>query len=253
MEADEAVWKGMKGITKGIKAGASGAMKAAEKTSMAVMEGRDKINELQYASANNAQKNKEKTAHVDSDARAAIKARAAAAQAAKPEIEDLKADQTGDSFLGDLAAKAKSATAAVGSTTAAVAAKTKETAGKTVEVGKATGGKVLQATGLDDSAAARARAAGGGQEMKFDEDGNPIIPDAPAKGLVGTAGGLVGGVVGSAGGLVGSVVGTTIEVGQRTGEGLKGVVAGDDKEAARERAAVCLSLRPLSSHPAQSD
>ena len=47
MEAEEVAWKGMKGIGKGLKAGASGALKVAEKTSMAVLETNDKINELQ--------------------------------------------------------------------------------------------------------------------------------------------------------------------------------------------------------------
>eukprot|EP01043_Picozoa_sp_COSAG02_P072824 COSAG02_NODE_13898_length_1333_cov_1.216370_1_plen_245_part_10 len=217
---------------KGVKAGASGALKVAEKTSMAVLETNDKLNEMQYSGASGPKK----TTHVDGDARAAMKARAAAAQAAKAEtIEDLSPDQSGDGFLGDLKAKAKSATATVTSTTAAVATKTKDT---TVEVGKATSSTVLKMTGVDDSSAARERAAGGGQEIKFDEDGNPIIPDGPSKGVVGgvvgTAGGLVGGVVGATGGLVGTVVGTKL----KTGEGLKDAVVGDGKDAARERAAV---------------
>lgn len=236
MEAEEIAWKGMKGIGKGLKAGASGALKVAEKTSMAVLETNDKINELQYAGASGPKK----TTHLDSDARAAMKARAAAAK--EPEMEDLGPDQSGDGFLGDLKSRAKSATDAVASTTATVAAKTKETAGaataKTLEVGKATGGSVMAVAGLDDTAAARERAAGGGQEIQFDEDGNPIIPDAPAKGAVATAGGIVGGVVGKTGGLVGAVVGTTLEVGQKAGGGLKDVVVGDDKDAARARAAV---------------
>ena len=219
-------WKGVKGLAKGVKAGASGALKVAEKTSMAVLETNDKLNDLQYAGAKGPKK---PTTQIDSDARAAMKARAQAAKAAP--VEDLRPDQSGDNFLGDLKAKAKS-------TTAAVAAKTKETAEvattKTKEVGKATGATLKKATSADDSAAARQRAAGGGQELQFDEDGNPIMPNTHGKGIVGAAGGLVGGVVGTAGGLVGTAVGTTLAVGHKT----KDVVMGDDKEAARKRAAV---------------
>ena len=226
MEAEDLAWKGMKGLGKGLKAGASGALKVAEKTSMAVLETNDKINDLQYAGAKGPKKPK---TQLDSDARAAMKERAQAAQAAKAApVEDLRPDQSGDTFLGDLKAKAKS-------TTTAVAAKTKETAevatSKTKEV---TGATLKLATGGDNTAAARERAAGAGQELQFDEDGNPIMPNAPSKGIVGAAGGLVGGVVGTAGGLVGTAVGTTMAVGQKT----KGAVVGDDKEAARKRAAV---------------
>ncbi len=234
MQAEDVAWKGMKGMVKGVKAGASGALKVAEKTSMAVMETSDKLNELQYAGASGPKK----ATHLDGDARAAMKARAAAAKADDNKVEDLPPTQSGDGFLGDLKGKAKAATATVTATTAAVASKTVET---TVGVGKVTTATVKKATGVDDSAAARERAAGGGQEIKFDEDGNPIIPDGPNKGIVGgvvgTAGGLVGGVVGTAGGLVGTVVGTTL----KTGEGLKDAVVGDGKDAARERAAVRLT------------
>jgi hypothetical protein len=253
MEADEVAWKGLKGIGKGLKGGAQGALKVAEKTSMAVLETKDKIEDLEKVGAKGPKKHK---VHLDSDARAEMKARAAAANT-KPEIEDLGPDQSGMSLLGGLAEKAKA-------TTVAVAAKTQETAqmatSKTMEAGET----LKKAAGVDDASAARERAAvrsrrrtpqtdllsaldspspntdvcgeqGGGQEIKFDEDGNPIIPEAPSKGVVG---GLVGGVVGTTTGLVGGVVGTTLEVGHMTGEGLKKAVGVDDKDAARQRAAV---------------
>lgn len=250
-EAEEVAWKGLKGIGKGMKAGAVGSLKAAEKVSMTALEGKDayngavdKLNDKSMApkigEGGLAKGGSEREAQM-----AAMKARAAAA--AEDAAATAEPEQVGGAMgmLGDFAGKAKAKT--LEATDMAKETASKVTASEGVQgvmgaVSGVTAGTLTamkdgadagkKVAGVDEKEEARARAMGGGQEMQFDEEGNPIIPT----GQGGGAAALVGDVAGGVGGIIGGVVGGSLGIlGGLTDAGKK--AAGiDEKEDARQRA-----------------